>query len=369
MRAILFTSAIRSDKPFLLALSFVALFGVVELGAVAVHYAAQVHAISRSAQPGVTALSAQAPGAERSVAAAPTSPQSAIGTTEATTPSPAAAHLLQEASRLRERGDTTNALARLQEALQLEPKNANVLTEMAMIYESIKLFDRSNETWRRVQDIGPAAGPLYELADLKLKMGVAAASTSPSSTSAPVFNTDGIPENSTFGITEVTATQANDPEMDMHLTLRVAVKAREGAPFDFTRVKILVLFYDTVDNDRIVLTDADVSYEWLTPHHDWADTNPEVLAITYLRPKKGGSLSSDATLSAAAAAVVPPVPGKKSRSGKADPPPPAESGESGQHKYLGYIVRVYYRDQLQAVRADPSKLLSLFPPPFTIPAQ
>jgi hypothetical protein len=32
-------------------------------------------------------------------------------------------------------------------------------------------------------------------------------------------------------------------------------------------------------------------------------------------------------------------------------------------------VRIYYNDQLQAVRADPTKLLNLFPPPFTAPSQ
>ena len=43
------------------------------------------------------------------------------------------------------------------------------------------------------------------------------------------------------------------------------------------------------------------------------------------------------------------------------------SSESGPRQYLGYIVRVYYKDQLQAVRADPTRLLNLFPPPFTAP--
>jgi len=55
------------------------------------------------------------------------------------------------------------------------PKNAEVLAEMAMIYETIQNFDRSADTWKRVQQIGPSAGPLYELADMKLKRGVPAA--------------------------------------------------------------------------------------------------------------------------------------------------------------------------------------------------
>ena len=46
-----------------------------------------------------------------------------------------------------------------------------------------------------------------------------------------------------------------------------------------------------------------------------------------------------------------------------------QPGEGGHRNYLGYIVRIYYLDQLQAVRADPTKLLNLFPPPFTAPTQ
>ena len=45
------------------------------------------------------------------------------------------------------------------------------------------------------------------------------------------------------------------------------------------------------------------------------------------------------------------------------------TSESGPRQYLGYIVRVYYEDQLQAVRAEPTRLLNLFPPPFTAPPQ
>jgi hypothetical protein len=149
--------------------------------------------------------------------------------------------------------------------------------------------------------------------------------------------------------------------------LRIGVKKRANAATDHTKVKIQVFFYDTVDDKDIKLTDADVNYEWLTPKHDWTETNPEVLAVTYLRAKNR-VLSPEAALSAAAAAVVP---GKKSQPSKAKSPPPGAEGSSadGRRRYLGYIVRVYYHDQLQAVRASPQKLLSLFPPPTTAPPQ
>ncbi len=368
MHALPFSSTLRSDKSLAIALSFVALVGVAELVAVAYYYASQTHAAYKLTQPVVSTVPSTLPSAEEPTSV--TLPQTSAAPTGATTQEALsmADRLLRQARKLRERGDTTTALARLQEAVQNEPKNANALAEMAMIYESIQLFDRSNETWRRVQELGPAAGPLYELADMKLRIGVPAAASTPGAAAAAAlaFGADGIPEGSTFGITEVTPTVTNDPDAETHLALRVAVKKRPATPIDYTQVKIQVFFYDTADNNqRVVLTDADVSYEWVTPHHNWQEANPEILTVTYLRPKKD-AISSDAALTAAAAAVVPPVPGKRNRANKAAP---TESVDSGPRKYLGYIVRVYYKDQLQAVRAEPNRLLNLFPPPFTAPTQ
>jgi hypothetical protein len=169
------------------------------------------------------------------------------------------------------------------------------------------------------------------------------------------IDANGTLEGSNLGITEVTATETPDPDAETNLTLRIGVKKRPNAAIDHTKVKIQVYFYDTVDDKDVKLTDADVTYEWVTPNHDWAGSGPEMLAVTYTR-SKSNALSPEAALSAAAAAVNP---GKKSRASK---PGPATAGESGRRKYLGYIVRVYYHDQLQAVRAEPARLLKLYPP-------
>jgi hypothetical protein len=364
------------DKIFAIALGLVAVFGAVEIAGVAVYYINRARTEYAAAHPKAPAVAA----AEPQTTAAPVEQATPAPTTVQAPPSAVvlstAERLLKEATLLRDRGDTTNALDRLQEAAKSDPKNANVLAQMAMIYESIQLFERSNETWRKIQEIGPSAGALYELADMKLKNGVttpapATAETGPGLVGASPLDagttrndSDGIPDGSTFGITEVIATDTPDVDAETNMKLKIAVKSRPNTPIDHTKVKIQVFFYDTVDNKEVVLTDADVSYEWLTPHHDWKDTNPEVLAVTYLRPKNK-PISSDAALSAAAAAVTPPG-GKKKTSTKKEPA--AElPGEGGHRKYLGFIVRIYYNDQLQAVRADPTKLLNLFPPPFTAP--
>jgi hypothetical protein len=365
------------DRIFAIALGLVAIFGVAEIAGVAVHFIGRTRTEYAAAHPKVPAAPPAAPKATAApagqlLARAPGTVQSPPSAAVLS----AAERLLKDATLLRDQGDTTSALARLQEAAQSDPKNANVLAQMAMIYESIQLFERSNETWRKIQEIGPSAGALYELADMKLKNGVpapAAAATGPGLVGASPLDagttrndSEGIPDGSTFGITEVTAIDSPDQDAETNMKVKISVKARPNTVIDHTKVKIQVFFYDTLDNQEPVLTDADVSYEWLTPHHNWVDTNPEILAVTYVRPKSK-AISSEAALSAAAAAVTP---GSTKKKGSAKKEPAAEPpSEGGRRKYLGYIVRIYYLDQLQAVRADPTKLLNLFPPPFTAPVQ
>lgn len=375
MRANTLSSPARPDKIFRIAVIAVVIVGAAELVAVAVHYAGKRRAQIADSPPTPLATPA-AVLTSPPVGAAQPVPSAAPVIAAQTTPSNAALsvaeHLLKEATLLRERGDTTNALARLQDASQRDPKNANVLAEMAMIYESIQLFDRSNETWRKISEIGPSAGALYELADMKLKVGVApvAAATgpgfagvSPLDAGTTRANPEGIPDGSTFGITEATVTENPDPDADTNLTLRVGVRVRPNTIIDHTKVKIQVYFYDTVDSNKVALTDAEVNYEWLTPDHDWKSTNPEILAVSYVR-LKNGAISSEAALTEAAAAVTPPGAGR--RGGTTKKPP---AGATGPRKYAGYQVRVYYNDQLQDVRAEPTKLLNLFAPPLSLTSQ
>ena len=78
--------------------------------------------------------------------------------------------LKREGIELRNRGDTTNAVERLQEALDSEPNNAAVLVELAKTYDLMQLYDRANEVWRKLQEMGPSAGAPFELADRRLKL-------------------------------------------------------------------------------------------------------------------------------------------------------------------------------------------------------
>ena len=355
------------DKVFRIALLVVLAFGAAEIAGLGVFYINKWRTEYIAAHPKVEPVATPAPTVAPVVAETTPAPAEVQ---PATTPSSGALaigeRLLKEATQLRDKGDTTSALARLQEASQRDPKNANVLAEMEMIYESIQLFDRSNESWKKIQEIGPSAGAIYELAEMKLKTGVTAAAP-PATTTGPGLvgsspldagttrnDADGIPDGSSFGITEVTATDTPDPDAETNMKLKISVKARPNAPIDHTKVKIQVFFYDTVDNKEVVLTDADVSYEWLTPNHDWKETNPEILAVTYLRAKNK-TVSADAALAEAAASVTPT---NRKKAPPKKEPAASLPGEGGDRKYLGYIVRIYYNDQLQAVERPIHLLLS-----------
>ena len=364
MRTLSFASP-RGDHTFTIGISLVGLLAVAELFFGAYYYVSHRHSsravASAPSVPQATAL----PEPAATAPAFALAPQASVVPAPTLAPAPATAatdqRLVTDGMAYASRGDTATALNRFQQATELNPKNAQAYAEMARIYESTNNLDRSNEMWRKIQELGPSAGSVYELADARLKRGLPATpaptTQAPPEQAATPAVTDGIPEGSTFGISEITASETADPDADTNLLLKIAVKKRANSVIDHTRVKIQVFFYDTVDDRDIKLTDAEVNYEWLTPDHDWAGAKPEVLAVTYVRPKNKAK-SPDAALTEAAASMNP---GKKGRAKPAAPAP----DDSTRRKYLGYIVRIYYNDKLQAVRADPSKLLNIFPPPST----
>ena len=353
----LFSRAIQIDPSFHVALGVLVIFAIAEVFFATSYYVGRARANRVSAQP-VTPTIARAPATSSASALAPAAAQPSVPPAAAvSTPPPSiVGQLLREGKEFRERGDTTNALARFQEALDSEPDNTGVLQETAQTYESMQMFDRANDAWRRIKQISPSDSSTYALADRRLKVGVPAPPTvepggAPAETDVP-SNKDvgGNTEGPIMGISDVKTKETSDPEVETNLTLEIGIKKQPGTVIDHNKVKILVFLYDVVNDKDIKLTDADVSNEWLTSKHDWSDTNPEVLLVRYVRTKTGGALS-ESSLSEAAAKVRP---GQKGRGSKG-------SADIGQRKYLGYIVRVYYDDDLQAVQAEPSRLLQQFP--------
>src|SRR5436305_10129143 len=171
----LFSRAIQIDPSFHIALGVLVVLAIAEVFFATSYYVGRARANRVSAQP-VTPMITRAPAASSPTGLAPAAAQPRVSpsTTLSTPPASMVDQLLREGKEFRERGDTTNALARFQEALDSEPDNTDLLQEMAQSYESMQLFDRANEVWRRVKQLSASDSAIYALADRRLKVGVPA---------------------------------------------------------------------------------------------------------------------------------------------------------------------------------------------------
>src|SRR5207249_1276295 len=171
MRTLL-SRATQVDPSFNVGLGLVVILALAEIFAVTSYYVGRGRPLQTPAQAVATTIAR--PAAPPVSTPAPPATQTAPSPAAvAQAPPPSLANqLLREGVELRDRGDTTNALARFEEALESEPSNVTVLEEIAKTYDSMQLYDKSNEVWRKLHDIGPSAGQAYELADNLLKFGV-----------------------------------------------------------------------------------------------------------------------------------------------------------------------------------------------------
>src|SRR5207247_10980297 len=146
--------------------------------------------------------------------------------------------------------DTTNALARFQEALDSEPDNTGVLEEMAQTYESMQLFDRANDVWRRIKQISPSDSATYVLADRRLKVGVPAPPTvEPGGAPAEVDvssrkDVGGNADGPVMGISDVKNKETSDPVDETNLALEIVVKKKPGADIDNNNTIHMEYIYD-----------------------------------------------------------------------------------------------------------------------------
>ncbi len=248
--------------------------------------------------------------------------------------------LILQGKQLRDRGDTGAALTKFREASAMDARSPIAIAELASTYERMRLPDRSSEQWKRIYEMGDAAGIYFSLAESKLKetqaRAILEAMPAPGATGATAADTaariEGIASGLLLGLGAVRAEERPDAESSKKFLLHIPVKARPRSKIEVRDLVIHVMFYDKVDGKNVVQTSANVNSKWLTAPADWAEGDTEELAVEYQLPR--------------------PEPGRAKR----------ESRE-----YFGYIVRVYYKQQLQAAVAEPERLGQQYPAPATLP--
>jgi hypothetical protein len=132
---------------------------------------------------------------------------------------------------------------------------------------------------------------------------------------------DSVPAGSDFGITNAKLLNTSDSNQTA-LALQLAIKLRQEGGIDPTRATVEVNFYDINADGEILLTDAQVTYDWQSKR-DWKESNPEKLTVTYAREKSAAIRS--------------------------------------ERKFYGYIAIANYDGRLESIRAEPMVLANLFP--------
>jgi hypothetical protein len=136
----------------------------------------------------------------------------------------------------------------------------------------------------------------------------------------------------TLSLLPVTIEEQPDDQFIKHFFLHVPIKARPNTRIDVSELVMHILFYDIVDGQKVVQTSASVNFHWNSPPANWTKKEVEELVVDYQLPK-----------------------------------PKAGAATREDRKFYGYIVRIYYRQQLQASTAMPDRLRQQYPPPQSLP--
>ncbi len=242
--------------------------------------------------------------------------------------------MLVQGRTLRDRGDTSNALLRFREAYAADPQSPEAISEIAVTLEKMGLPDKAAENWKRVYDMGETAGVYFSAAEAKMKEAMLSTRVTmrPPGTAADtsVQSGGGTAPTATFGIGAVESEDLRDVKSLRHLVVRVPIQLRLKTKISVKDLFIQVIFYDVVD-DKPIRTNANVVNRWSTAPVDWREDETEVLEVEYNQPV-----------------------------------PDARDPKREKREYYGYLVRVYYKEELQATRSEPAALGQRFPASQTL---
>ena len=230
--------------------------------------------------------------------------------------------LIEQGKLLRGSGDTAGALVKFREASTLEPGNALAIAEQAYTFEKMSLPDKAAEQWKRIVVMGERAGLYYSVAMSKMNAAVQGTMhTAPGAGPA-------IAKGKVLAIGSTATTEDPDGSAAKKFILTVPVRASLTEAVAVREMKVFVLFYERANGKEIARTIANVSNRWISAPVDWKDGDTETLEVSYELP--------------------------------------ALQARTEHREYYGYVVRLYYRGELQDTKAEPASLNQKFPAPFAL---
>ena len=314
---------------FRVAAGLLCLFLVVQIALVALHYAPLL-------QKDIVKKITAAP-APQVMATTPPAPQPVA---QSTPPPATAAEQLDEALMEKIRrlvedsdkafriGDYDAGMAKIQEADRLLPGDPGVMLRIGRLHEKMGDMPAAAESYKKVLELPGLSTELRAQTQRKIGMlnlpeNTPVPTVVASEAGADVRDEFGLQPGASLGIIETRLSDAPKGAKN----LRISIKARPNQSIDPRQMAVHVFFYERDQTGQIQLTSSQVLTEWISPPVDWSNNEPELLNAVYTPPAK-----SDFT-------------------------------------YAGYVVGIYYKNDLQDTRADPGALAVDHPLPLYLSSQ
>ena len=220
---------------------------------------------------------------------------------------PIVERLIEEAREARITGDLVLAQTKLNEAEHLEGENANVLYDLAVNFDALRVYDKADQYYVRVVQLGPIeGGSLFAKASAKIERGRIA---------------------DLKGLASLGLVRRSSPRRvagGERRTVMMPVSVAPGKEFDPKLLDPRMNFFEEVDGkiQPAVITPDGSGFEWVSAPVNW-DDGEELAEVWYF------------------------VPDQDVR----------EAYFSGERKFFGMVVELYYDGRLVDMMAQPRTLI------------
>jgi tetratricopeptide (TPR) repeat protein len=233
------------------------------------------------------------------------------------------AKLNEDARKFRREGDFHLADAALKQALGIDPNNVLTLTNLAMLEEAKGDTARALAAWRNVIKAGTSAkdGSVQTTVELARERAKIIEQRFRLEEETEQRRTLLVASDRMIVVDKVLTDPDPVPDNPLELKKSFYLKKKTGeGELSASKVRIQLYFYERTTENRLV--PAQISAKFASNPPDWTDENlTEVLTATYLK----------------------------------------STADDQERRYFGYLIRIYYDGILQDERAEPRRLLRLFP--------
>lgn len=225
-------------------------------------------------------------------------------------------------------GDYDVGLNKIKEADSLLPGDPGVMLRVGRLQEKKGDITAAAETYKKVLALPDLSTELRAQTQRKLGMMSLPENTPVPTVVATEAGADmrdefGLQPGANLGIIDTLQSDGKNNTKN----LRISIKSRPKQTIDPRLMAVHVFFYERDETGQIQLTNSQVLTEWISPPIDWSNNEPELLNAVYT--------------------------------------PAATPGLT----YAGYVVGIYYKDDLQDTRADPGSLAADHPLPLYLSSQ